>query len=76
MTFVTSDGVEQVAEIYVMDICEGQDAFPNSTTKQAMYMGWHALNRQGVEPRSFAEWFPTIRNVPDIDLEEVETPKE
>jgi hypothetical protein len=77
MTFVTSDGVEQVADIYVVDICEADDRFPDgSSTRKAMFMGWHALHRQGLEARTWDEWFPTVKNPPAIDLEEADSPKD
>ena len=76
MTFVTSDGVKQEAEIYVIDIIDSDEMFPNvGPTKKAMVMGWLALRRQGDETRSWDEWVRTIKNPPDIDVED-DDPKE
>jgi len=75
MTFVTSDGVEQVADIRLWDLAEAQEQFPTNTTKQALYMGWSALSRDGVVASDFQQWATSIKKAPEVDLED-DTPKE
>jgi len=78
MTFVTSDGVEQVADVRVWDMAEAEEHYPTNQTKRGLYMGWSALCRDGIETREFVAWAQSITKVPDVDLEgEGETdPKE
>jgi hypothetical protein len=74
MTFTTDEDLTQVADIYVVDICDARDTFPDNQVRQSMYMGWSALRRTGVEARTFEEWFAHIKQMPVIDLEE-DSPK-
>jgi len=75
MTFVTSDGVEQIADIRLWDIGEALEQFPTNTTKQALYMGWSALCRDGIVSSDFQQWATSIKKPPVVDLED-DTPKE
>jgi hypothetical protein len=75
MTFVSPDGVEQSVDIYVIDQIEAIELFADKPARAGIYMGWHALHRQGLEERSWDEWFASLRKMPDIDMEE-DDPKE
>jgi hypothetical protein len=76
MTFVSSDGVEQIADIRLWDVAEAQEQYPTNTTKQALYMGWSALHRDGIVDSDFQPWATSIKKAPDVDLEGDDDPKE